>query len=97
MNCNGTINVTCDQCGMNQQIPCNNFSQWDEVSEDEGAAGKEIQNESIIEHTCTICQNKIEIKASIWTYPDAPRQRPDCFEIDSVSGGVLVNHTCNCA
>lgn len=96
MNCNGTIEVTCNKCGMKQQISCSDFNEWDEVSEDEGAAGKEVQNESTIEYICSICQNKIEIKVSVWTYPDAPGQRPDCFSVDSVRGGVLIGHDCNC-
>lgn len=97
MNCTGVIEIKCDKCGMNQNFPCSDFSDWDEVSEDKGAAGREIQNESIMEQECSVCQNKIEIKASIWTYPDAPAQKADCFDIDSVDGGELVQHTCTCA
>ena len=97
MNCNGILNVTCNKCGMNQQISCSDFTDWNDVAEDEGAAGKEIQNESIIEHTCFVCKNKIQIKASVWTYPNVPNQKPDCFEIDSVIGGEFVNHNCKCS
>lgn len=96
MNCTGNVNVTCEKCGMNQSIPCSSFNEWDEVSQDQGAAGREVQNESLIEHECTICQNKIEVKASIWTYPDAPGQLPDTFQIDSVDGAEYVDNDCNC-
>lgn len=47
MKCRVIINLTCNKCEINQQIPCSSFTQWDSVSIDEGAVGKEIQNESI--------------------------------------------------
>jgi hypothetical protein len=81
---------------MNQNFPCNDFSDWAEVSEGNGAARREVQNESTMEQECCVCQNKIEIKASIWTYPDAPAQKADCFEIDTVDEGKLAKHTCIC-
>jgi hypothetical protein len=96
MKCSGIINLICNKCCIKQQIPCRSFTQWDSVSEDESAGGKEIQNESILDHTCNFCQNKIEIIATIWKYPDVPIQKPDCIEIVSASGGKIVNHTCDC-
>jgi len=96
MNCTGTIDVKCKKCGSNQNFPSNNFTEWDEVSESSGAAGRENQNESTMEQECNNCKNKIEIKASIWTYPDAPNHKADCFEIDNVDGADLIKHTCTC-
>lgn len=97
MNCNGIINVTCDKCAMLQQISCSILEDWQEVSEDQGAQGKEIQHEAIAEHECSVCGNKIEVKASIWTYPNMPAIKPDCFNVDNVDGAEYNNHNCNCS
>lgn len=97
MNCNGTIQVNCEKCGMNQSIPCSILNEWQEVSEDTGAQGREVQNQTTGVHACTICQNEIEVTATIWTYPDAPAIKPDCFDVDNVSGAEFIDSSCNCS
>lgn len=95
MGCTGNIIVECEKCATKQSFSCDDFDDWNEVSEDQGAAGKEIQLEGSITGECDICKKEIIITASIWDYPDAPSHPRDCFDIDNV--GTLVSHDCNCS